>query len=653
MSHTRLPHSTVSTFQHPLALTKRAEPGWRRSAWSVVLAAALLTLTACAAGPNSTASSHATPPDTPSQAAADGVDGLVDANKAAGQDLATKHALFKVSAFDSLPGWKQDNLTEAWSAFKESCKALERKPTWKPLCAQVKTIKDAKAGRQFMEREFALLTVQNTDRTREGDITGYYEPMLQGRAQRDAQYAVPVYGVPNDMYFLDWKNVPAAQRKGVTYVRASSRLLVPAQVGQAGTIAVDLRRFTLDTLDRRLRVRVQSGEGLPYFTRAELGRQGALDAPVLAWVDDPIALYAMQVQGAGRIRLPNGNVIRLAYADQNGHPFKPMQLAAQGNERVQTRGKNDGHDPALDEVEHFDLAPAGDAIDAANPADDTSAAAEPLTRGARKIAPAQGEVAATVDSLMPQSDGKADGTVSMPATAAGPATGANPGSQQLVDDLLNQAQTSGKTGRKPAAMATKPAASSMPVIPPGTPGMAGAGKASAKAPASAAGASTLLSQRNRALESDPSYVFFRVAPDQSSQAGPVGALGVPLTAGRSLAVDPRVLPLGYPVFLDAATGDKRQPQMQRLMFAQDTGGAIRGAVRADYFWGFGADAGKQARRTKNKGRMWVMVPHAEVDALLSAKLVTRGSKSVADQRECLIADETFCDADAVDIDATP
>ncbi|MGC4061936.1 MAG: MltA domain-containing protein [Aquabacterium sp.] len=624
------------------------EPGWRRGVVSMTLAAGVLALAACATGPKTASHDQPAAPDTADQQAA-GPDSQIDASKAIGQDLATRHALFKVSAFDSLPGWRQDNFTEAWSAFKESCKALERKPAWKPLCAQVRAIKDAKAGRQFMEREFSLLTVQNTDRTRDGEITGYYEPMLQGRLQREGQFAVPIYGVPNDMYFLDWKTVPAAQRKGVTYVRASSRLLVPAQQGQAGTIAVDLRRFTLDTLDRRLRVRVQGSEGLPYFTRAELARQAALDAPVLAWVDDPIALYAMQVQGTGRIRLPDGKVIRLAYADQNGHPFKPMQLAAQGNERVQTRGKGD---PNLDEVEHFDLADPADPADASGAVDDTSSLAEPLTRGARKPAsaqsqtpnPAQNDVDATVDSLMPSADGKtASSKGDEPLAISPPAAGAaTAGSQQLVDDLLNQAQKPNKNARKPAANAAgtpaRPAASSMPAVP----------TATAKSTAASGGLSAAQSQRNRALESDPSYVFFRVAPDQSSQLGPVGALGVPLTAGRSLAVDPRVLPLGYPVFLDAAPDGKRQQQMQRLMFAQDTGGAIRGAVRADYFWGFGADAGKQARRTKHKGRMWVLVPHAEVEALLSAKLVTRGGKALGasgeEQRECLIDDETFCDA---------
>lgn len=596
--------------------------------------AVALALAGCANGPKVEQAAPA-----PAGASADGdADG---ANAAAarsqqGKDIATKHALFKVSAFESLPGWQQDNMGEAWAAFKESCKALERKPNWKPLCTKVKSIKDPKAGRQFLEREFALLTVQNTDRTREGEITGYYEPLLQGRAQRDAQFSVPVYGVPNDLYFLDWKAIPANQRKGVTTVRVNGRLLSPAPAGQPGVITVDMRRFTLDTLDRRLRVRLQGSEGLPYYTRADINRSAALDAPVLAWVDDPIALYAMQVQGTGRVRLPDGSILRLAYADQNGHPFKPMQLASSGNERVQTRGaKGEGGDLS-DEVEHFDLA---------DPADTAASADEPLTRGARKAAasgtPADPSVADAVDSLLPPAGARPNtkpGVGKAPITlTAPPVTPAKPqpagGSQQLVDDLLTQAQKNArKVTQSPTPKASAQASASRE------------GTASASNKLSTA----LLKQRGQALDSDPSYVFFRTAPDQSAQAGPVGALGVPLTAGRSLAVDPRVLPLGYPVFLDASAGDKRQTQMQRLMFAQDTGGAIRGAVRADYFWGFGADAGKQARRTKHRGRMWVLVPHAEVEALLSSKLVTRGGsgKGSDEQRECLIDDEAFCDASA-------
>ena len=82
---------------------------------------------------------------------------------------------------------------------------------------------------------------------------------------------------------------------------------------------------------------------------------------------------------------------------------------------------------------------------------------------------------------------------------------------------------------------------------------------------------------------------------------------MPLTPSRSIAVDPRSVPLGAPVFLDTTYPNNPQP-MRRLMFAQDTGGAIKGAVRADFFWGFGPDAGEQAGRMKQSGRMWVLLP---------------------------------------------
>jgi len=107
------------------------------------------------------------------------------------------------------------------------------------------------------------------------------------------------------------------------------------------------------------------------------------------------------------------------------------------------------------------------------------------------------------------------------------------------------------------------------------------------------------------LNSNPSYVFFREAPN--SKEGPVGALGVPLTAGRSIAVDPRSVPLGVPVFL-ATTRPNSNQALNRLVLAQDTGSAIKGAVRADFFWGFGKEAGEQAGRMKQSGRMWLLLP---------------------------------------------
>jgi membrane-bound lytic murein transglycosylase A len=98
------------------------------------------------------------------------------------------------------------------------------------------------------------------------------------------------------------------------------------------------------------------------------------------------------------------------------------------------------------------------------------------------------------------------------------------------------------------------------------------------------------------LNANPSYVFFREMPN--SKDGPIGALGVPLTAERSIAVDPRSVPLGAPVFLGDDPAEFESQAMNRLVMAQDTGGAIKGAVRADFFWGFGKEAGEQAGRMK-------------------------------------------------------
>lgn len=113
------------------------------------------------------------------------------------------------------------------------------------------------------------------------------------------------------------------------------------------------------------------------------------------------------------------------------------------------------------------------------------------------------------------------------------------------------------------------------------------------------------------LAANPSEVFFREEAIVDPSRGPKGALGVPLTPQRSIAVDPRVVPLGSPVFLATTQPLSDQP-LQRLVMAQDTGGAIaaapNGAVRADYFWGFGAEAGERAGKMKQEGRMWVLVP---------------------------------------------
>ncbi|HYX63448.1 MAG TPA: MltA domain-containing protein, partial [Burkholderiales bacterium] len=106
------------------------------------------------------------------------------------------------------------------------------------------------------------------------------------------------------------------------------------------------------------------------------------------------------------------------------------------------------------------------------------------------------------------------------------------------------------------------------------------------------------------LNYNSSYVFFRELADPR---GPVGALGVPLVPEYSLAVDRRFVPLGAPVYL-ATTRPLSETPLNRLMAAHDTGGAIRGVVRADFFWGTGDEAGATAGRMRQQGRLWLLWP---------------------------------------------
>jgi membrane-bound lytic murein transglycosylase A len=112
---------------------------------------------------------------------------------------------------------------------------------------------------------------------------------------------------------------------------------------------------------------------------------------------------------------------------------------------------------------------------------------------------------------------------------------------------------------------------------------------------------------NEVLDSNPSVVFFNEAPLDDPAIGPKGAQGIPLTAGRSIAIDPKFLPLGAPMFLSTTQPGSQLP-LQRVVVAQDTGGAIRGPVRADLFFGFGTDAGLQAGMMKNDLAMWLLWP---------------------------------------------
>ena len=109
------------------------------------------------------------------------------------------------------------------------------------------------------------------------------------------------------------------------------------------------------------------------------------------------------------------------------------------------------------------------------------------------------------------------------------------------------------------------------------------------------------------LNANPAVVFFREEAMVDPELGPKGAYGIPLAPRRSIAVDTGFVPLGTPVYL-ATTWPASDRPLQRLVFAQDTGAAIRGAARADFYWGYGEEAGAQAGRMKQRGQMWVLWP---------------------------------------------
>jgi len=196
-------------------------------------------------------------------------------------------------------------------------------------------------------------------------------------------------------------------------------------------------------------------------TRAELDNSPLLNGKELVWVDNAVDAFFLQVQGSGRVQLPDGQTIRMAYADQNGHPYRSV-----GRYLVD-----------------------------------------------------KGEL--TLDQA----------------------------SAQGIRDWVNAHPD----------------------------------------------------RTREVLDSNPSMVFFREEAIADPSIGPKGALGVPLTPERSIAVDPAYIPLGAPVFL-STTYPATDTPLRRLMMAQDTGGAIKGLVRADFFWGFGRPAAESAGRMRQMPR---------------------------------------------------
>jgi membrane-bound lytic murein transglycosylase A len=495
--------------------------------------------------------------------------------------FATRHAYYMPARFVDLPGWNTDDLSASWDALRRSCGVLGSRPGWSQPCTASRSVnsRDAVAVRAFFETYFNAYQIGNIDKTTSGTMTGYYEPLLNGSRKPEGLFVYPVYGVPDDMLYLDSRRLRGGVRGAATMARIDGHTVMPVdEISASGAKQIyilDLRDSVPDIRDKKIRLRLDNNRIVPYYSRAEIER-GVLKAPILAYVNDPVALYSMQVQGAGKVRFRDGTIRRLAYAEQNGRPFLPpiARVNSQSRNRIVVRG-----------------------IDMDIEVDDTSPAAQ---------------------------------------TAPGEITGgktATPPSDESADEPTSPLLRGFK-------LATTIPSNSSPITPTaGHP--AGSQSAGTESVSSYPAAPT--SPRTFAV-SDPSYVFFRVIPD--SPNGPIGALGVPLSPGRSVAVDPRTTPLGAPVFV-ANRDNGSADSINRLMFAQDSGGAIQGAVRADYFYGFGRDAQAQASRTKENIRMWVLLPKGLRIAAQDAAPKTRGLGGPAmSDDDCLVGDPELCVEDA-------
>lgn len=201
-----------------------------------------------------------------------------------------KDALVPVS-FSDLPGWAADDLREAWPAFIASCEVLVKKVEWKEPCSIARDVdvRSEKAVRLFFESFLAPHKVSNADGSDAGLVTGYYEPLLRGARKRGGVYQTPLHRTPDDL------------------------------------LTVDLTSVYPDLKNMRLKGRLVGSKVVPYPSRGEMMQSNALAGKELLWVDDPIEAFFLQVQGSGRVQLADTKeVVRIAYADQNGHPYKSI-----------------------------------------------------------------------------------------------------------------------------------------------------------------------------------------------------------------------------------------------------------------------------------------------------------------------------------------
>jgi membrane-bound lytic murein transglycosylase A len=358
------------------------------------------------------------------------------------KEISKKGGVFlKKVDFAALPAFEEDNFIEALPSFLHSCKAILKRPEdapllqgnaefgvagdWKAVCEKMAHFKgDNNALKNLIKQELQPFAVISAEGQSEGLFTGYYEASVKGAFKKSAKYKYPLLGRPADL------------------------------------IEINLADFGINAGKSHFFARVVKDKLVPYFERKKIEKD--LNAPVLMWLDNPVDLFILQIQGSGRVLLENGGEVNVGYDASNEKPFTSI-----GKEMI-----------------------------------------------------AAGYLSAD-EANMPN----------------------------IRKWLLAHPRKAKK----------------------------------------------LMNKNHR-------YIFFK----KTKGKAPFGAMGIPLTAGRSMAVDPAYIPLGVPLWLD--TSDGEGAPLQRLVLAQDVGSAIKGPVRGDFFWGFGEEAFAKAGIMKAKGTYYVLLP---------------------------------------------
>jgi membrane-bound lytic murein transglycosylase A len=214
--------------------------------------------------------------------------------------------VFTPVSFRDVPGWQADNHADALVAFLKSCPPLERRGVrgfgnasiWRDICGQARNVPagDHDAARRFFENAFLPASVSGRDGST-GLITGYYEPELQGALERSGRFNVPLHVRPPDL------------------------------------VTVNLGRFREELKGERIAGRVVRGSLIPYPDRAKIERGALRNRDLeLVWVDSAADAFFLHIQGSGRIRLPDGDIMRVGYAGTNGHAYTAIgrELIARG-----------------------------------------------------------------------------------------------------------------------------------------------------------------------------------------------------------------------------------------------------------------------------------------------------------------------------------